>query len=78
VSDRDQSHPLSPALAASEGQLKSALEEVCEETVIQNTNTDELIRIDEALSEASDAAKQAISLRRRIRADESGDQPPVA
>jgi hypothetical protein len=67
---------LTPALAASEGQLQASLEEVCEETVVQNANTDELIRIDEALAEASDAAKQAISLRRRIRADESDDLPP--
>jgi len=71
VSDHDEHHPLRPALAATELQLQSALEEVCEETVIEEAPTDELIRIEETLAEASDAAKRAISLRRRIDSDVS-------
>jgi len=73
VADKEGDHPLTPALAATEGQLQSALEEVCEETVVENTDTGELIRIEEALAEASDAAKKAISLRRRIKSDEGDD-----
>ena len=71
MSDQDEHHPLRPALAATELQLQSALEEVCEETVIEEAPTDELIRIEETLAEASDAAKRAISLRRRIASDVS-------
>jgi hypothetical protein len=73
VSDREEDHPLRPTLAATELQLQEALEEVCDETVIQNTETDELIRIEETLAIASDAAKKAISIRQRIDADASGD-----
>jgi hypothetical protein len=61
MSDQDD-HPLSPSLTATELQLQSALEEVCEDTDIRRTETDELIRIEETLAAASDAAKQAISL----------------
>jgi hypothetical protein len=71
VSDHDEHHPLRPTLAATELQLQSALEEVCEETVIEEAPTDELIRIEETLAVASDAAKRAISLRRRIDSDVS-------
>jgi hypothetical protein len=73
VSDREEDHPLRPTLAATELQLQEALEEVCDETVIQNTETDELIRIEETLAIASDAAKKAISIRQRIDADAGGD-----
>jgi hypothetical protein len=75
VSARDDDHPLRPTLAATESQLQEALEEVCDDTVIQTTGTDELIRIEETLAIASDAAKQAISLRQRIDADTGGDAP---
>ena len=73
MSDREEDHPLRPTLAATELQLQEALEEVCDETVIQNTETDELIRIEETLAIASDAAKKAISIRQRIDADSGGD-----
>jgi len=69
VSDHEEHHPLRPNLTATEQQLQSALEEVCEETVIEEAPTDELIRIEETLAVASDAAKRAISLRRRIDSD---------
>jgi hypothetical protein len=75
MSDQDD-HPLSPSLTATELQLQSALEEVCEDTDIRRTETDELIRIEETLAAASDAAKQAISLRRRINADGDGAEIP--
>jgi hypothetical protein len=76
VSDQDDNHPLRPTLAATELQLQSALEEVCEDTVIEEAGTDELIRIEETLAIASDAAKRAISIRQRINADLE-DVPPV-
>jgi hypothetical protein len=69
VSDRPEDHPLRPALADTELQLQSALEEVCVDVDIAKRNTDELIRIEETLAVAAESAKQAISLRRRIRAD---------
>lgn len=74
---KQNDHPLRPKLVELEGELQAALEEVCEDPAIDKRSTDELIRIEETLAIASDAAKQAISLRKRIRAD--GDQlPPVA
>lgn len=76
MSDRDPKHPLVRKLAATELQLQSALEEVCEDTVIHQTDTDELIRMEETLAVASDAAKQAISLRRRLGVNDS-DVPPI-
>ena len=76
MSDKEKSHPLKPALAATELQLQSALEEVCDEPVIETTDTDELIRIEETLAVASDAAKRAISLRRRIGVD-GRENPPI-
>ena len=75
MSAREDDHPLRPTLAATELQLQEALEEVCDETVVQNTETDELIRIEETLAMASDAAKKAISIRQRIDADSGGDAP---
>lgn len=77
VSNREEEHPLRPTLAATELQLQNALEEVCDETVVQSVETDELIRIEESLAIASEAAKKAISIRQRIDADSDGD-PPVA
>jgi hypothetical protein len=69
VSEINQGHPLRPTLSATELQVQSALEEVCENTAVDQAPTDELIRIEEALAGAADAAKKAISLRQRIDAD---------
>ena len=68
MSDQDN-HPLRHTLAATELHLQSALEEVCDEVIVETTPTDELIRIEETLAAAADAAKEAISLRRKIDAD---------
>ena len=65
----EMGHPLDRVLTHTEGQLQAALDEVCEEVEVQATPTDELIRIEETLAIACDAAKQAISLRQRIDAD---------
>jgi hypothetical protein len=76
--DEDE-HPLRPHLEATELQLQEALEEVCaDEADVEGTNTDELIRIEETLAIASDAAKRAISIRKRIVADRERDDPPPA
>jgi hypothetical protein len=77
VPDRQSEHPLKTSLTDTEGQLQDALEDVCEDTEIPKRNTDELIRIDETLAIASEAAKQAVSLRKRIHADEE-QSPPLA
>ena len=72
----DSAHPLQPKLEQLEVRLESTLEEVCEDISISEAETSELIRIEEALAYASEVAKQAISLRRRIDRDEG--TPPVA
>lgn len=72
----DPLHPLRPKLDQLEGRLETTLEEVCDEISISDAETSELIRIEEALSYANEVAKQAISLRRRIDADDA--IPPIA
>ena len=66
MSDEDRSYPLRETLVATQEALQVALEEVCEDVSIETTPTDELIRIEETLAIASDAAKRAISLRQRL------------
>lgn len=72
----DLSHPLQPKLDQLQARLETSLEEVCDEISISEAETSELIRIEEALAYANEVAKQAVSLRRRIDADEGA--PPVA
>jgi hypothetical protein len=72
----DPVHPLQRKLDQLEGRLDTTLEEVCEEVSISEAETSELIRIEEALAYASEVAKQAVSLRRRIDAD--GNAPSVS
>jgi hypothetical protein len=72
----DSVHPLEPKLQQLEVGLETTLEEVCEEISISEAETSELIRIEEALAYASEVAKQAVSLRRRIDAD--GKSPPLS
>jgi hypothetical protein len=71
----DSIHPLQPTLEQLEVRLEATLDEVCEETSLSEAETSELIRIEEALAYASDVAKQAVSLRRRIDAD--GEMQPL-
>ncbi|MFN2563763.1 MAG: hypothetical protein ABR499_01960 [Gemmatimonadaceae bacterium] len=72
----DPAHPLQPRLDQLEGRLETSLEEVRDEISISEAETSELIRTEEALAYASEVAKQAVSLRRRIDADER--TPPVS
>jgi hypothetical protein len=52
-----------------EAELEESIERVCDEPRVEEVDTGELIRIEETLAIAARAAKEAVSLRRRIRAD---------
>jgi hypothetical protein len=68
----DEKDALRGKLDQVENRLQAALGEVCDDTSVtgvRKPDTGELIRIDETLALASDAAKQAISLRRRLNAN---------
>jgi hypothetical protein len=70
--DRDTTHEtesLQPQLREMEGKLSIALGEVCELPPPQELNTGELIRVEETLALATEAAKEAVSLRRKLRVD---------
>jgi hypothetical protein len=63
-----ETDPLRERLEKVEHRLEAALGEVCDDPSqggVRKPNTGELIRIDETLTLASAAAKQAISLRRQ-------------
>lgn len=66
----DSVHPLQPKLDQLEVRLETTLQEVCDEISITEAETSELLRVEEALAYASEVAKQAVSLRRRIDADD--------
>lgn len=70
MSNRDPKHPLRRDLIATQEQLQQELDEVCDEVVVETSSTEELIKIEEALAAASEAAKEAISLRRRLDRDQ--------
>ena len=67
----DPHHPLRPNLEATQEQLQEQLDEVCDEVVVETSTTDELIKIEETLAAASEAAKEVVSLRRRMDRDAS-------
>lgn len=69
---RDASDPLLPILERVEGELDRKLEEVCEIKPVREEATGEFIRLEEKLLEAAQAAKQAFSIRRRIRQRKQG------
>ncbi|MDQ3950468.1 MAG: hypothetical protein M3282_08975 [Gemmatimonadota bacterium] len=69
--ETDPTDPLVPELREAEQTLEAALEEACAEPPASEIDTGELIHVDELLGTASDAAKRAISLRRRRRANKS-------
>ena len=58
--------PLRPMLQATESQLAERLDDACRHDVA-GESTAELMRLEETLSEAARVAKQAVSLRRRLR-----------
>jgi hypothetical protein len=62
-----QPDPLTPELREAESLMEQALSEACAEPSPSKVDTGELIRVEEMLEIATDAAKQAIALRRRRR-----------
>jgi len=65
----EEGRPLRPQLHRLEDKLTEAIDEVCDAPAVSELNTGELIRIEESLAIAADAAKEAVSLRRRLRRD---------
>lgn len=65
---RDQDH-FAGEVREAQRAVERALDEACESAPASEADTGELIKLDELLSEASGAAKRAISMRRRQRAD---------
>ena len=64
---------LRPQLVRAERSLKRAIDEVCH-TDVAVANTGELIRLEEVLAIANEAAKEAVSVRRKLR---QGASAPV-
>jgi hypothetical protein len=69
--ESEQSEPLAPQLVEAEETLKKMLEEACSAEVY-GADTGQLIRIEEVLAIAGEAAKEAISIRRKRRSGGSG------
>jgi hypothetical protein len=62
--ESEQSEPLTPRLLEAQETLKKMLEEACSAEVY-GADTGQLIRIEEVLAIAGEAAKEAISIRRK-------------
>jgi hypothetical protein len=62
----DPTVPLRPQLERIEDKLQDSIEEVCESPPVAKVNTGELIKIEESLAIASEAAKEAVSIRRKL------------
>src|SRR5260370_13531416 len=65
-----------PELQQAQESLEVALKEACAVNV-KKANTGELIHIDELLAIAGESAKQAISVRRRMRRDAGAKSSPA-
>jgi hypothetical protein len=66
----DDIQPVREKLEKAEHRLEAAMGEVCDDTSrggVRKPDTGELIRMDETLTLAAQAAKQAIILRRQLR-----------
>ncbi|MFI5230187.1 MAG: hypothetical protein ACHQWU_14025 [Gemmatimonadales bacterium] len=62
----DDASALEPTLERAKKKLKGALDEACTSD-LEHADTGELIRIEEVLAIANEAAKEAVSVRRRLR-----------
>ena len=60
---------LHPKLHELQEQLESAREEICDIPHVAELDTGELIRVEETLAIAAQAAKEAVSIRRKIHLD---------
>lgn len=67
----DRGEPLRPRLKEVEKELDQNIDAVCRSPRVEKVDTGELIRIEETLSIAASAAKQAVSLRRKLREDDA-------
>ncbi len=67
--------PLRPALERAQNELDSRLAEACEDHEADES-TGKLIRLEELLTDAAQAAKEAISIRRRLGADRRQQESP--
>ena len=66
--------PLRPMLETVEVELEHRLAEACARSDVADESTAELMRLEETLLDAARVAKQAVSLRRRLRTEtEAGD-----
>ena len=72
--DRDE--PLRPRLKELEKEVDQNIDAVCQTPRVGKVDTGELIRIEETLSIAANAAKQAVSLRRKLREDGTREIDP--
>jgi hypothetical protein len=70
----DPSVPLRPQLERLENNIEKSLGEVCAAPPVKDVNTGELIKIEETLAIVAEAAKEAVSLRRRLRKDSEADE----
>lgn len=73
--ESEQSEPLTPQLVEAQETLKEMLEEACT-AEIYTADTAQLIRIQEVLALADEAAKEVISIRKQRRSD--SDRPSAA
>jgi hypothetical protein len=71
-----QPDPLTPKLREAESLMDQALAEACETEAPSKLDTGDLIRVEEKLEIAADAAKQTIALRRRRREARKGSAAP--
>jgi len=69
----DSNDRFRPRLRELETEIQKNLEEVCETERVKDVDTGELIRIEETLSIAANAAKEAVSLRRKMRQNREDD-----
>ncbi len=75
--DAPEQNPLHPMLETAQSELQGRLEEACAHDVSKES-TGELMRLEDALLDAARAAKQAVSLRRRIRTVSEEHEVPDA
>ena len=65
----DPTVPLRPQLHRVQETLQDSLDEVCDAPPVGQVNTGELIKMEESLAIAVEAAKEAVSIRRKLRDD---------
>ena len=68
---------LRPQLEKAQQQLDRTLEQVCETPSASGLDTGELIRVEESLALATEAAKEAVSIRRKMHADRDRATSPA-